>query len=239
MSNITPPGEEILGELGIDSASIKFIKPHWKRTHYRAVVNWLTKYKPKSDGSNLEKVQGLLEAFHHLCEVEDWNAASQILFIELNTPTKDELHNQLDIWGYYCEQTEIYSRILGKLDSILNALFLNSLGNAYQALGEYEKAMEYYQESLAFWQAIQESYGEGMALGNLGNAYLLTNEYTKAIKCYQKSLYISREVQNRRQEGVALVQLGNFYQAQGDHDLAKDGGDRRFSTGLCCTKRSC
>lgn len=109
MNNITPTGESVLADIDIDSAAIKFIKPSWKRTHYRAVVNWLTKYKPKPDASNLEKVRGLVEAFHHLCEVEDWEKAEKILFTRLDTPTNEELHNQLNTWGYYREQIELYS----------------------------------------------------------------------------------------------------------------------------------
>ncbi|NJN11048.1 MAG: hypothetical protein HC815_24920 [Richelia sp. RM1_1_1] len=41
--SITPSVEAVLIELGIESAAVKFTKPRWKRTHYQAVINWLTK----------------------------------------------------------------------------------------------------------------------------------------------------------------------------------------------------
>jgi hypothetical protein len=78
--DITPPGEWMLANLGIDLAAPEFreLSP-CKRAQYRAVKNWLTRYKPKSDASNLEKVRGYLEAFHHLCELKDWEKLAKLL----------------------------------------------------------------------------------------------------------------------------------------------------------------
>lgn len=120
--DLTPPGELILVELGIEPASVKSIKPS-RRTHYIAVINWLTEYKPQPDASNLEKVRGYLEAFQHLCEVQAWEAAIKILFTRLNTPTYEELHEQLNTWGYYRVQADLYNRLLNKLSPSLDAIF--------------------------------------------------------------------------------------------------------------------
>ncbi|MCP2732660.1 hypothetical protein NJ959_29960, partial [Symplocastrum sp. BBK-W-15] len=94
-SGIIPSSKFVLEKLGIDSAEIKFIKPRWKRSCYRAIFNWLTKYQLFDNISNLEKVRGLTEAFYHLCEINSLQQASEILFAVLNTPTKEQLHNQL------------------------------------------------------------------------------------------------------------------------------------------------
>ncbi|GAB4191229.1 MAG: hypothetical protein Fur006_34170 [Coleofasciculaceae cyanobacterium] len=67
----------------------------WRKAHYTAAQMWYRTYEPEPDASNLEQVQGYLEAFHHLCEVEDWEQASKILVIPLDTATKDALVNQL------------------------------------------------------------------------------------------------------------------------------------------------
>ncbi len=84
MSNLYD-SESILAELGINSATVKAIKRGIKRSSYRAVINWLTKYQPNTDASNLEKVKGLLEAFYHLCDIVDWEKAKTILISSLNT----------------------------------------------------------------------------------------------------------------------------------------------------------
>ena len=110
MSNITPPGEDVLAQLGIDPTTIKSIKPHWKRTHYRAISNWLTQYQPPSNASNLDKIKGYIEAFYHLCELEDWEKCWTIIYSRLNLINQEELHNQLGIWGYAQEQIKLYEK---------------------------------------------------------------------------------------------------------------------------------
>lgn len=123
-NNLTPSGELVLENLAINRHNLSADFPNREqRLQYRAVVQWLTDYKPKSDATNLEKVRGYLQAFHHLCTVEDWERASKILFIRLNTPTNEELHAQLNTWGYYSEQIDLYSQILGKISSSLDTIF--------------------------------------------------------------------------------------------------------------------
>jgi tetratricopeptide (TPR) repeat protein len=185
--DITPPGEWMLANLGIDLAAPEFreISPY-KRAHYRAVKNWLTRYKPKPEASNLEKVRGYLEAFHHLCEVEDWERASKIIEINLDTPNNTELHNPLITWGYYREVIDLYSRLLGNLDPASDAVCFLGLGKAYHYLGNYDQAISYYKESLSRMLKIGYSLGVGKVLGSMGNTYLAIKEYDLAISCYEE-----------------------------------------------------
>ncbi|MEG5162680.1 CHAT domain-containing tetratricopeptide repeat protein, partial [Microcoleus sp. AT3-A2] len=88
---------------------------------------------------------------------------------------------------------------------------LGNLGGAYLNLGDYTKAIEYTQLSLAIAREIQDREGEGTALGNLGGAYLNLGDYTKAIEYTQLSLAIAREIQDRLGEGTALGRLGIAY----------------------------
>ena len=81
--------------LNLPPLQLRSIQPVKKRTHYTAVVNWLTKYQAPSDQPNLEQVRGYLEAFHHLCAVADWPRASQILNHRPHATTNRELHAQL------------------------------------------------------------------------------------------------------------------------------------------------
>jgi hypothetical protein len=124
ITNVTPSGELVLEQLGINPHNLRADFPtREQRLQYRAVVQWLTDYKPKPDATNLEKVRGYLEAFHHLCVVEDWERASKFITIRLNTPTNEELHHQLNTWGYYRELVDLYSTILGKLSPSWDATF--------------------------------------------------------------------------------------------------------------------
>jgi tetratricopeptide (TPR) repeat protein len=216
-TSLKSDGKLTLAKLDIDLKQLKKIQPAWKRMHYRAVINWLTKYKPELDASNLGKVRGYLEAFHHLCELEAWEAASQILFIRLNTPTNEELYKQLGTWGYYREQVDLCSRLLGKLNSSLDTKLLNILGNSYYVLGHYHRAIDYLEQSIAIAREIEDSFGEGNALLNLGNAYEALADYAKAIDYYQQSLMIARKIQDRQVEGKVLTNIGLVYENLGNY----------------------
>jgi tetratricopeptide (TPR) repeat protein len=221
-SETLPPPESVLANLGIDPAQIKFIKPRWKRTHYRAIVNWITKYQPQPNACNLEKVRGYLEAFHHICEVEDWEKASKILCLQNNLPPNEELHNQLGVWGYYREQISLYTRLLKRLNTKVDSTCLNGLGSAYDALGDYCQALNYIQQAFHFAKEIGDRSVEATSLGNLASIYLSLADYRQAMEYSEKSLTIAREIGDRAGEGNALGNLGCAYQSLGDYPQAID-----------------
>ena len=85
------------------------------------------------------------------------------------------------------------------------------MGNAYLSLGEYQKAIEYYEKGLEISTAIGDLSGIASDNGNLGNAYLSLGEYQKAIEYHEKSLEISTAIGD--QSGIANNNgnLGNAY----------------------------
>ncbi|MGD1717726.1 tetratricopeptide repeat protein, partial [Dapis sp. BLCC M172] len=185
---ILPPAESVLEFLELDAGALKLIKPLSKRLQYQAVVIWLTDYKcPQEVNDKLEVVKGYLEAFYHLCEVGDWERAKKILDIKV-LPVDEYLDTQLRSWGYYEECIQLYGRLLGKLDKGWDGICLNRLGIAYSFLGEYHKAIEYFQQSLQIAREIGDLSTEGKALGNLGNVYDSLGEYHKAIEYHQQYL---------------------------------------------------
>lgn len=222
MTDIIPPAALILTKLAIEPCTLKYIKPRWKRTHYRAAINWLTKYKPQPAASNLEKVRCYLEAFHHLCEVEDWEKAGGILSITLNISTNEEFHLQLGNWGYYQQQIELYKRILGKLDVAWDCLCLNNLGNAYRSLGNYSASITAQQTYLEIALSIEDRRGVGKALGGLGNVCQCLGDYQNAIDFYQRSLKILQKLGDRKGEGAVLGNLGAVYVYLEDYQVAID-----------------
>jgi tetratricopeptide (TPR) repeat protein len=201
-ANIIPSGEAVLSELGIEPTTLKSIKPYSKRSQYKAVVNWITRYKPAIDASNFEKVRGLIEAFYHLSEVRDWNAATELASLRLSTPTIDSLHRQLLIWGYYPEIIQFHTQLLdlsieihepkGKKSALIN------LGNAYNGVSKYSQAIECYQKALTIIHEIGDRKSEGNALLCLSAAYLSSGKYVQAIECCQNTLKITCELGDRR-----------------------------------------
>ncbi|MEW6493482.1 MAG: tetratricopeptide repeat protein [Cyanobacteriota bacterium] len=194
----------------------------WRDAHDTAAKMWLTAHQPEPEAPILEQVRGYLEAFHHLCELEDWESASEILSIRLDTPTNEELVNQLGIWGYYREQIELYSRLLYKLNPSLDSICLNDLGVAYNCLGNYALALKYHSQNIALTQKIDDKAGQGMALGNLGHTYYALGDYARALDCYQQRSVSAKEIGDKAGERAALCGLGNIYHALGDYARALD-----------------
>jgi tetratricopeptide (TPR) repeat protein len=216
-TELQTPGQLLFTKLGINLDEV----PIEQLSDYTAVEYYLTvEDEPSHDATNLEKVRGYLEAFHHCCEVEDWEKAGKILSLGLDTPTNECLHNQLGTWGYYPQQIEVYSRLLGKLNHSCDIICWAGIGNACQSLAKYRLAMRYYHKCVVGAREIGDRNGEGSALANLGNAYHSLGDYRQALEYLQQSLTISRKIGDRNGEGSALSNLGNAYHSIGEYPQA-------------------
>ena len=246
--NFSLGGDLVLNQLGIDFATPQLadISP-WEFAHYMAVENWLTEYQPKPDSSNLEQVRGYLEAFHHLCEVSDWEKASKIIFLQLKFTNSKALHEQLGTWGYYREQIELYSQLLDKLNRDLDCIFLHGLGWAYCHLGQPQIAIDYHQRLLDVACEIQSRKAEAQARGGLGQVYFwCLDKFKIALLHYQEQLKIAREITDRQQEIEALNGLSDVYRVIAKHQnsikycqkalvIAREIGDKKMELSILQT----
>jgi tetratricopeptide (TPR) repeat protein len=115
---------------------------------------------------------------------------------------------------------------------------LGNLGNAYNQLGELQRAIGYHQQRLAVAREIGDHRGEGTALAGLGLAHYLLGNVQVACEYYKQRLAIASSMGDRRGEGAALAGLGLTSTALGDvrqaleyHEqhlaLAREIGDRQ------------
>lgn len=197
----------------VGSELLRAQEEEWKEAHKVAAQTWLEGYKPKPDTSNLEKVRNQLEAFHHFCEVEDWNSAKQILI-------NQGVGKQLDTWGYCLEMLPLYGQLLGRLDSAVDMVCERRLGNAHWSLSNYHQALKHYQNSLSIAQKVGDRHGEGKALGNLGHTYFAFGNYSQSIDYHQQHLTIAQEIGDRWGIGGALGGLGSVYHSLGNYSQA-------------------
>ncbi|GAA6623467.1 tetratricopeptide repeat protein [Scytonema sp. NUACC26] len=179
-------------------------------SHLKAAFYWLNVYSPEPETSRLEQVRGYLEAFHHLCEISAWRSAYQILFTPTKTADAKQLYEQLRSWGYYSEQIELFSRLLGKLDSEVDCFCLQGLGRAYAYLDRVPQAMSCYKQQLELAHKIGNRQVEAQAFGGLVSVYSLLGQHQTVLNCLQEQLAIAREVRASREEGQALGGLGAY-----------------------------
>ena len=97
-----------------------------------------------------------------------------------------------------------------------------SLGTIYQSVGEYEKAREHLEKSIAIHKEIRDRNGEAYCYGSLGTVYISLGEYKKAREHLEKSLAIHREIGNRKGEANCFETFGTVYRLLGEYKKARE-----------------
>jgi CHAT domain-containing protein/Tfp pilus assembly protein PilF len=87
-------------------------------------------------------------------------------------------------------------------------------------LGEQQKALEYYSQSLTLRRAVGDRGREADTLNNIGLVYSELGEQQKALEYYNQSLPLSRAVSDRRGEAAALNNIGLVYSELGEKQKA-------------------
>ena len=75
-------------------------------------------------------------------------------------------------------------------------------------MGEYKKALDYYQQSLAIEKQIGNKLEQGQTLNNIAGVYEDLGEYAKALNYYQQSLAIKKQIGDKSGEGTTLNNIG-------------------------------
>ena len=99
---------------------------------------------------------------------------------------------------------------------------LNNLGEVYSSLGQYQKAIEYHQQSLAIAKQIGDRSGAAVSINNLGVAYKNLGQYQKAIDLFQQSLVIFQGIGDLYGEARSLGNLGGAWESLEEYHTAID-----------------
>lgn len=95
-----------------------------------------------------------------------------------------------------------------------------NLGDIYCRTGEYEKAIEVYQQSLQFYEKQQNIDGIVEALLGIGYTYQIMKSYDTMLKYYRLALSYDSDIQNQRVRAGVFNNLANGLKITGDYDLA-------------------
>ncbi|MGJ5634882.1 CHAT domain-containing protein, partial [Nostoc sp. CALU 1950] len=88
------------------------------------------------------------------------------------------------------------------------------------SLGQYPKALEFYQQALAIIKEIGDRSGESTTLNNIGAIYDSLGQYPKALEYFQQALAIIKEIGDRSREGGSLNNIGAIYSSLGQYPKA-------------------
>lgn len=77
-------------------------------------------------------------------------------------------------------------------------------------MDDFQKALEYYEQSLTITKEIANKYGEGRTLYYLGQNYIELNNLPKAKENLLQALAISREIGDNDTESRSLFELSKL-----------------------------
>ncbi|MGD9711466.1 MAG: tetratricopeptide repeat protein [Thermomicrobiales bacterium] len=97
---------------------------------------------------------------------------------------------------------------------------LNAAGHLARALGRYEQAARFHEQSLALYHHLSNVRGAALALNNLGVIAQFQQEYARAAEYHQESLRLFRIANDPAGAAVALVTLGTMAKLRGDYEEA-------------------
>ncbi len=149
------------------------------------------------------KTQNNREGFEYLLEIifdanSELAQKVQIEFMgieEIAQALKIEAHDNFIDKKAYIDRANYWVEHYPKEDTIY-AFLLHNLAEIYRSMGEYDKALEFYQKSLVIWEEVLgiKHPDTARSYNNIGLVYDSIGEYDKALEFYQKALAIREEV---------------------------------------------
>ena len=94
------------------------------------------------------------------------------------------------------------------------------LGNVHKFLGNNQKALEFYNQSLVLVIEIGDKSEESANLNSIGQVYINLGEKRKALEYFEKSLTIKKEVGDKKGESDVLNNMGVVYKDLGEMSKA-------------------
>ncbi|WYL98014.2 MAG: CHAT domain-containing tetratricopeptide repeat protein [Gloeotrichia echinulata IR180] len=94
------------------------------------------------------------------------------------------------------------------------------IGAVYDALGEKQKALSFYNQALPLRRAVGDRSGEANTLHNIGGVYDALGEKQKALSFYNQALPLLRAVGDRSGEANTLHNIGAVYSDLGEQQKA-------------------
>ncbi|UCC12196.1 MAG: tetratricopeptide repeat protein [candidate division WOR-3 bacterium] len=110
--------------------------------------------------------------------------------------------------------------IFKKLNDPHLAECINLMGDAHQFHGEYDKAMQCYEEALGMHHRKHNRNGVAQVINNIGMVHLNKGDLTNALKYFKDALVIINETGHRQFEAIITGNIGSIMNELGNHRVA-------------------
>ncbi|MBD2196707.1 MULTISPECIES: CHAT domain-containing tetratricopeptide repeat protein [Calothrix] len=116
------------------------------------------------------------------------------------------------------EALKLDKKVTGDIERY--AVTLNQKADIYTSQGEYQQALEIYNEALDIATATKNKNIEARTLSNLASLYELLGDYDLSSKNYKQALQIYRQIPDKPFELMLLPLIGNLYMTKEEYPEA-------------------
>jgi tetratricopeptide (TPR) repeat protein len=144
------------------------------------------------------------------------------VFILLNLSRCEESQGQLPKAAAYLRGALTLSEQLEPSNDVKQqrGTIYTDLGDVFRGLGEFDRAQQAYENSLAIKKEIDDLRGVAVVEEQLGMLAMLQDDLTTAIDRYRSALATAQQLQAPAMEAVAWHQLGRVYEEDKDYTAA-------------------
>lgn len=129
----------------------------------------------------------------------------------------DELLEALRLYNVIRE-TDLSNEYPEALEGIADTL--NTIGNIHINLGDYPKALDYYQNALKIFEQLSDREGLSTSFNNIGLVHFKLGDYKKALDYYEQSLRYRQSISDVYAEVITLNNIGEVYCVMKDYEKA-------------------
>ena len=133
---------------------------------------------------------------------------------------------ELNAYGKRAEALVLIQSSLEQFEALSNkpeiAACLTAMGNAYLNLPDNDKALAYYNKSLAITTQLADKNAMAVNYLHSGSAYKGLRNMPKALERYQKAVALFKESGNKKLMAGAMYGVGTVYSLLGDYPTAID-----------------
>jgi tetratricopeptide (TPR) repeat protein len=119
-------------------------------------------------------------------------------------------------WGYIELIIKLLNESISTSEGTNKARALGNLAVIYGSMGDYQNALEKFNEIKCIFEKEGKRKHVADILHNLGNIHYLKGEHKEALTKYEESLKIEEELGDKKGIAITLHQLGMIHQAQGN-----------------------